>query len=105
MAVKVHIHRYIRAVGRITNRNKDSGLINYYRCADAECSHYLSASLVLGKRSICNRCGKEFTLPFAIRGLTNRPHCKGCTKVPKRRFVQQSVQPNTEIEYEVVNDD
>ena len=80
MPAKEHVHRYVRAVGRLTEDNKDSGFIGYYKCNDPECSHYTKAELILGKKSICNRCGAEFILPLALRALTNRPHCKDCTK-------------------------
>ena len=80
MPAKVHVHKYVRAIGRLTKENKDSGFVGYYRCADANCSHYTKAELILGKRSICNRCGEEFILPLALRMLGNRPHCKDCTK-------------------------
>lgn len=78
MPAKTHVHQYLRAVGML--RNKDSGFKNYYKCADPDCSHYLRTDLVLGKRSICNRCGKEFVLPAAQRMLKLKPHCKACTK-------------------------
>lgn len=86
MPAKVHIHRYIRAVGRLTETNKDSGFVNYYKCADPNCSHYTKADLILGKKSICNRCLKEFILPIALRSLTNRPHCKDCTRKKKENI-------------------
>jgi hypothetical protein len=91
MTVKNHIHRYIRAVGRITEKNKNSGMLNYYRCADPDCSHYIRDILVLGKKSLCNRCGKEFNMPIALRAMTNRPHCKDCTK-GKRTVIKKQVQ-------------
>lgn len=80
MPPKIHVHTYVRAIGRRTDNNKDSGMLSYYKCADPDCSHYVRAELVLGKKSICNRCGKEFTLPISIRFLGMRPHCKRCTK-------------------------
>lgn len=82
MPAKSHTHRYVRAVGRITEENKDSGFIGYYKCGDPNCSHYTKAELILGKKSICNRCGAEFILPIALRNLTNKPHCKDCTRKP-----------------------
>jgi len=78
--VRNHVHRYIRAIGRLTEANKASGFIGYYRCAEPNCTHYTKAELILGKKSICNRCSKEFILPLSLRNLTNRPHCKDCTR-------------------------
>lgn len=103
MPVKEHIHRYIRAVGRKTKSNSDSAMINYYRCTDPDCTHYLPVSLVLGKRSICNRCGAEFILPSAVRNLTNRPHCKKCTRAKKLTLTKILAQ-NDEEHYEIVED-
>lgn len=85
MAVKDHVHRYVRAIGRLTESNKDSGFVGYYKCADPTCRHYMKDDLVLGKKSICNRCGSEFNLPLAKRNLTNRPHCKSCTRSKGKR--------------------
>lgn len=101
MPHKVHIHRYVRAVGRLTNKNKDSGFVDYYKCADPDCSHYTKADLILGKKSICNRCSLAFILPMSIRNLTNRPHCRACTK---KRTV--SIEPSIfqEDTLEVVDD-
>lgn len=98
MAGLQHTHKYRRAIGRQTDKNKDSGFINYYKCAFPSCSHYLRAELILGKKSICNRCGKEFVLPMAVRNLTNVPHCKDCTKKkPLKSQIEQVIEEEMEI--------
>lgn len=81
MPGKSHVHKYRRAIGRLTEKNKDSKFINYYKCVLNDCTHYMRAELILGKKAICNRCLKEFNLPMSVAMLTNIPHCKGCTKV------------------------
>lgn len=81
MAAKNHTHKYRRAIGRITEKNKDSKFIGYYKCVLPDCTHYNKAELILGKESICNRCHVKFVLPMAVAMLTNSPHCKKCTKV------------------------
>lgn len=98
MPAKVHTHRYVRAVGRLTEDNKDSGFIGYYKCADPACSHYNKAELILGKKSICNRCGKEFVLPLALRALTNKPHCKDCTKKKAKPIATATLTPDNEMD-------
>lgn len=80
MASQNHTHKYRRAIGRITEANKDSKFIGYYRCVLSNCTHREKTELILGKESICNRCGNKFTLPNTIRKMVNWPHCKNCTK-------------------------
>lgn len=93
MAVKEHTHRYVRAVGRLTKANMKSGFVGYYKCADPVCNHLMKAELILGKKSVCNKCGNEFILSGTLRHLTNRPHCKDCTRkrTGKRgKFIDQT---------------
>ena len=75
-----HTHQYRRAVGRKTKNNADSKMVNYYKCMLPGCTHYVRDFMILGKESICNRCGNRFTLPTSLRFLGNIPHCKKCTK-------------------------
>lgn len=110
MNSKNHTHKYRRAVGRITDGNRDSKLINYYKCTLPDCSHYTRADLILGKRSICNKCDKEFILPLATRALTNIPHCKDCTrsKMPRAKktfeFGRKTVMESVLDEMEIVDE-
>lgn len=79
-----HTHKYRRAIGRITNKNRNSRFIGYYKCVLPRCSHYAKAELILGKEAICNKCHEKFILPMAVEKLTNVPHCKTCTKKVNR---------------------
>jgi hypothetical protein len=88
---KAHLgpHRYRRSIGRLTKHNKESGFKDVFKCTLPNCTHYAKDFLILGKESICNKCGQVFILPMATRALTNVPHCKKCTK--KRYKPTQSI--------------
>lgn len=90
MGTKDHIHRYIAVFGRKTKKNSNSGFHGYYKCADPDCTHRQKAELIIGKRSICNRCGGEFILPIAVDALRARPHCKKCTRKYPSRGIKRS---------------
>lgn len=65
-----HTHRYERV---------DIGVSKeyfVYRCTLPDCSHYLSESLVIGRKAICWRCGEEFVLTKNL--LFKKPHCEDC---------------------------
>lgn len=65
-----HTHRYERV---------DIGVSKeylVYRCTLPDCSHYLPESLVVGKKSICWRCGAEFVIRKDL--LFKKPHCEDC---------------------------
>lgn len=58
MASKTHIHKYI--LRNIGSKNKPRKV---YACGFSDCTHFMpSASLVIGKKSICWGCGDEFTI-------------------------------------------
>ena len=94
-----HVHKYRRAIGRITNKNRNSKMINYYKCALKNCTHYVLATLILGKESICNRCGNKFTLPMALSELTNSPHCRECTK--RKSSIKKEIEDGIDQEIEM----
>jgi hypothetical protein len=59
-----HTHSYVRwkiQVGR-KRFDKKIGGEPAYRCNHPECTHFAPRSLVIGKRSVCSRCGSEFIL-------------------------------------------
>ena len=49
-----HTHQYIRFHSRP----------KYMRCAHPECTHFILRELTVGKKSVCNGCGKEFILEW-----------------------------------------
>lgn len=50
--IKKHIHTYRRIPKSRT----------LYMCADPHCTHRMSKTFLLGKASLCNKCGDEFEL-------------------------------------------
>ena len=48
-----------------------------YFCSLPDCNFKSTPALLIGKRSICNRCGEEFILnEYSIR--LAKPHCLNC---------------------------
>lgn len=44
-----------------------------------DCSYKINPALALGKKSICWRCGNEFTInEYSLRLV--KPHCEACHK-------------------------
>lgn len=72
MAKKNHIHKYQRK----SQRNRD-----VYACVLPDCTHYLELAFIVGKETICNRCGNPTIIRMERNGkIRHRPHCKDCTK-------------------------
>lgn len=65
-----HTHRYERVDIGV---NKEYIV---YRCSLPDCHHYLPETLVVGKKTICWRCGAEFILTRNL--LFKKPHCENC---------------------------
>jgi ribosomal protein S27AE len=64
-----------------------------YRCVLPDCNFKSVPALVLGKRSLCNRCGEEFILSeYSIR--LAKPHCSNCHK-PKNQYDLQDLVKDT----------
>lgn len=71
-----HIHKYKRKeLGR-----KTSYIV--YACMLPNCSHYLRRELMVGKESICWKCGEVFTLTHKNVGTDRqvKPKCPKCMK-------------------------
>jgi hypothetical protein len=49
-----HTHQYIKFHSRP----------ELMRCAHPDCTHFIAKELLEGKTSLCNECGKSFTLTF-----------------------------------------
>ena len=68
-----HVHKYVRVqLGKERN-------YFVWRCSVSGCPHYVPRELVVGRQSICWRCGKVFTITQAVIDL-KKPHCVECTK-------------------------
>lgn len=79
--------RHIHMLQRF-KRGKQRG----YRCVHPDCAYFTDRVLLLGKRSLCNRCGQEFILDqFALE--LAKPCCAACSKNKKR-------QPTREFDFE-----
>jgi hypothetical protein len=59
-----------------------------WKCCLADCSHYLHVEFILGKKSICFKCGNPFLMTYS-KLLRNRPKCDDCQSLsgqgPKKR--------------------
>ena len=66
-----HIHKYVR------KKFGSKGFI-IYRCILPGCTHFISADLIIGRESICNKCDKPFIITINL--ALARPHCIDCTK-------------------------
>ena len=67
-----HIHKYYRK-----RMGKD---YKVYACALPDCSHYIAADLIVGKKTVCWVCGRVTIVYRDSNGVLARPHCKSCTK-------------------------
>lgn len=73
MTIKKHVHK----LKRVTYDNNDK----IYFCVD-DCTFKINSRLVLGKKTICNRCGREFKID-EISARQAKPHCRACDKKKK----------------------
>lgn len=65
-----HIHKLKRHTYKSGNQ--------IYFCV-LDCGYKISPALAVGKKSICNRCGLEFTMTeYSVR--LAKPHCEACHK-------------------------
>ena len=72
-----HLHTYQRIT---KGYGVKPGLIGFFRCIDAHCSHYSQRSLLVGKAALCIYCGREYKLTIPKLKLKN-PHCDECTRL------------------------
>lgn len=72
-----HIHKFKRLKYKSGNE--------IFFCALPDCNKKSNPALLLGKRSICWRCGSEFIMnDYALR--LAKPHCEGCHKPKKEEL-------------------
>lgn len=67
-----HVHKYKKVK---LGKGKDYVV---YACALPDCTHYLPSDLIVGKQSLCWRCGDKFIINERNRNL-KKPHCRNCT--------------------------
>lgn len=65
-----HIHKYQR-IGLGKNGYE------VYKCQIPGCSHYIQPELVVGRLSLCCRCGTEITMTHSHARLV-KPLCLNC---------------------------
>lgn len=68
--VPAHIHKYHKV------KWGKSGTV-IWKCAILGCSHYLHVEFILGKNSICWKCGTKFLMTY-VKLLRNKPKCDSC---------------------------
>lgn len=71
-----HLHTYERSA-----RSK-----RIYRCIHPECTHYHDIEFIVGKKSLCNKCGEPFILErHQLYGKTavKNPTCLNCANSKK----------------------
>lgn len=62
-----HVHKYLRV-----RLGKDKKFI-VFRCVLTDCPHFIRREFIIGKRTICWRCGAEFVMTAKTQQL--KPHC------------------------------
>ena len=78
-----HVHRYEKTT---LGRNKWP----IHRCNLPDCNHYVASELVIGKFSICHRCGEKFIISKPVSRLA-KPHCMKCIERKVKPEVKQLV--------------
>lgn len=66
-----HTHKYERV------RLGASGYI-VFKCTVPDCPHFINKKLVVGKKTICWRCGHEAVMTKQMAEF-KKPHCRQCT--------------------------
>lgn len=82
MPVLTHIHTYVKF-----KRNKYNQP-NLFRCADPHCTHFEEREHIIGKASLCNKCGDEFVLTREDT-KRSRPICINCADTKEAREHRQ----------------
>ena len=78
MASKNHIHKYRRQKIFVSLNRPDGYIV--YACDFPDCTHYIPPERVLGRDSICNKCGRVFTMTRNRSMLRAIPHCENCKR-------------------------
>jgi formylmethanofuran dehydrogenase subunit E len=101
MPSKNHLHTYHRVdigqpqVVKTENGRKTITTKEVWVMQCKECTHYTrmrgkwACPLLIGKVSICNKCGDKFVLDRRALRLTE-PTCSNCTKSKKKEEVQDA---------------
>lgn len=74
------VHKYVRVV--FPNKT-------IWKCGLTNCSHYLVGEMVVGRLTLCNRCGKTMFEMKEAHLLFKKPHCLACTKRYKGKQAEE----------------
>lgn len=69
MTNQTHVHKL--------KRHKYKTGVKVFFCTLPDCHYRIDVELALGKRSLCNICGKEFLINEYTIKLA-KPHCQDC---------------------------
>jgi hypothetical protein len=72
------VHKYVRVTFDNPKRGGEKTFI--WKCTLTNCGHYLVGEMVLGKLTLCNRCGETVFEMKEIHLKSKKPHCLICTK-------------------------
>lgn len=88
MPVMEHIHTYARwQVAK--GKDKIMGGEQVMKCIAPDCAHYSVKSLVIGKRSLCTKCGTEIILTKEALRRVN-PTCLRCGKTKEGKALNDA---------------
>lgn len=78
-----HIHRYYRPHAKLLSPSAKTKTQTWH-CGFSNCSHYMGKVYIVGKESVCWRCGEILILtPDRLR--VRKPYCRNCEVIAKER--------------------
>jgi hypothetical protein len=91
---QTHVHKYMLVIlggTRVVRRGgkkylEKTGGYPVYKCMVTGCAHWLSRDLVIGRETVCWRCGQRMVMtPYAI--TLKKPHHAECKRVSNEEAV------------------
>jgi len=83
MRAEKHIHQLRR-------HSFKSGNVIFF-CTLPDCNFKSKVAFLLGKRSICNRCGKSFIMSeYSLR--LAKPHCDACHQPKVEKIIEDGLE-------------